>query len=116
LENPILAECATVHALINIENLTALAFQTAELSIIECENVRIFHTRSTYGIRNGNESFGIFFTRWMELLLCAKPEDPQLKTLDVIHKYYIHTCIYIRVHTGRSKTQIHYLNTRLDEK
>jgi hypothetical protein len=32
------------HALFNNENQTALALQTAELSLIECEMFRIFHT------------------------------------------------------------------------
>jgi hypothetical protein len=61
LEKPILAECAALHALSNRENLTALAFQMAELSIIECDIFRISHTPSTFGTGNGNEDGEIFF-------------------------------------------------------
>jgi hypothetical protein len=53
------AECAPLHALSNNENL-----QTAELSIIEYEFFRIFHTPSTFGTGNGNEDGGFFLNRF----------------------------------------------------
>jgi hypothetical protein len=59
LENWILAECAALHALSNNKNLTALAFQMAELPIIEYDIFMIFHTPSTFG--NGNDDGEIFF-------------------------------------------------------
>jgi hypothetical protein len=43
--------------LYNKRNRTAKAFQTAELSIIECDIFKIFHTPSTFGTGNGNEFF-----------------------------------------------------------
>jgi hypothetical protein len=43
LEKSISADCATLHAPSTNENPTALAFQTAELSIIEHDIFRIFH-------------------------------------------------------------------------
>jgi hypothetical protein len=70
---PILAQCAALHAQSNNENMTALAFQTDELSIIEYGIFRFFHTPSTFGTRNGNEDGGFFLSalvclinRWME--------------------------------------------------
>jgi hypothetical protein len=39
-----------------------MAFQTAELSIIEYDIFRIFHTPSTFG--TGNEDGGFFFIQF----------------------------------------------------
>jgi hypothetical protein len=61
LENQILAECAALRALSNNENLAAISFQTAELSIIEYDIVRFFNAPSTFGTGNGNEDGRIFF-------------------------------------------------------
>jgi hypothetical protein len=66
-----------VHALSNNRNWTALAFQTAELSIIEYDIFKFFHTPG-----NGNEDGEIFFilfivpdyNRWMEYIM-RQPED-----------------------------------------
>jgi hypothetical protein len=52
---------STIHALSNNENRTAIAFQTAELSIIEYDIFKFFPTPSTYGTENENEAGGIFF-------------------------------------------------------
>jgi hypothetical protein len=51
-------------ALSNNENLTALAFQTAELSIIEYDIFKFFPTPSTFGTGNGNEAGGIYYPVW----------------------------------------------------
>jgi hypothetical protein len=64
LEKPILAECAAPHALSNKRSRTAKAFQTAELSAIECDIFKFFHTPSTFGTGNGNDTGGIFFIRF----------------------------------------------------
>jgi hypothetical protein len=64
LEKPISAECAAPHALSNNENRTAIAFQTAELSIIECDIFKFFPTPSTFGTGNGNGAGGISFIRF----------------------------------------------------
>jgi hypothetical protein len=76
LEKPILAECAAPHALSNKRNRTAKAFQTAELSITECDIFKFFHTPSTFGTGNGNDTGGFFLsglvfliTVWMEHIL-----------------------------------------------
>jgi hypothetical protein len=69
LEKPISAECAAVHALSNNENQTTLSFQTAELSIIECDIFRIFHATSTFGNGKENGAFFIWFgvpDYWMD--------------------------------------------------
>jgi hypothetical protein len=42
------------------KTLTLLSFQTAELSLIECDIFRIFHILSTFGNENG----GFFFIRF----------------------------------------------------
>jgi hypothetical protein len=44
IEKPILAQCAALHALSNNENRTAIAFQTAELSISEYDIFKFFPT------------------------------------------------------------------------
>jgi hypothetical protein len=68
-----------------------------------------FSYHSTFGTGNGNEAGGFFpglvclVARWMEHFI-AKPEDPQFRTLDVIHKRYTRTHIQ---RADRSKTQIH---------
>jgi hypothetical protein len=36
----------------------------AELSIIECDIFKFFHTTSTFGTGNGNDTGGIFFIRF----------------------------------------------------
>jgi hypothetical protein len=64
LKMPISAECAAPHALSNKRNRTAKAFQTAELFIIECDIFKFFHTPSTFGTGNGNDTGGIFFIRF----------------------------------------------------
>jgi hypothetical protein len=83
-----------------------LSFQTAELSVIECDIFRIFHTPPHLEQEMEMKLVDFFLsglvcliTRWM---LCTKLEDAQLKTLDVIHKRYTHTD-----RAGRSKTEIH---------
>jgi hypothetical protein len=53
-----------LHALSNNENRTAIAFQTAELSIIEYDIFKFFHIPSTFETGNGNEAGGIFFIRF----------------------------------------------------
>jgi hypothetical protein len=50
--------------LYNNENRTAIAFQTAELSIIEYDFFKFFPTLSTFGTGNGNEAGGIFYPVW----------------------------------------------------
>jgi hypothetical protein len=57
IEKLTLAQCAALHALSNNGNQVPLSFQTAELFIIECENVRIFHTPSTFGAGNEDDRF-----------------------------------------------------------
>jgi hypothetical protein len=76
VEKPILAQCAALCALSNNENQTAIAFQTAELSIIEYDIIKFFPTSSTFGTGNGNEADGIFLsglvcliTRWIEHIM-----------------------------------------------
>jgi hypothetical protein len=64
LEMPISTECAAPHALSNKRNRTAIAFQTAEVSIIECEIFKFSPTPSTFGTGNGNDTGGIFFIRF----------------------------------------------------
>jgi hypothetical protein len=64
MEKPILAQCAALRALSNNENRTAIAFQTAELSIIEYDIFKFFPTPSTFGTGNGNEADGIFYPVW----------------------------------------------------
>jgi hypothetical protein len=64
MEKPISAQCAALRALCNNENRTAIAFQTAELSIIEHDIFKFFPTPSTFGTGNGNEPDGIFFIRF----------------------------------------------------
>jgi hypothetical protein len=81
LEKPISAECAAPHALSNKRNRTAKAFQTAELSIIECDIFEFFHTPSTFGTGNGNDTGGIFSSGffsdyWMDEAYYAP--DPKL--------------------------------------
>jgi hypothetical protein len=61
---PISAECAAPRALSNKRNRTAIAFQTAELYIIEYDIFKFFPTPSTFGTGNGNEASGIFFIRF----------------------------------------------------
>jgi hypothetical protein len=50
-----------MHDLCNNENRTTLAFHTAELSIIEYDIFKFFHTPSTFETGNGNKDGGIFF-------------------------------------------------------
>jgi hypothetical protein len=64
LEMPISAEYATPHVLSNKRNRTAIAFQTAELYIIEYDIFKSFPNPSTFGTRNGNEAGGFFFIRF----------------------------------------------------
>jgi hypothetical protein len=76
LEKPISAECAAPHALSNKRNRTAKAYQTAELSIIECDIFKFFHTPSTFGTGYGNDTGGFFLSglvfliaEWMEHIM-----------------------------------------------
>jgi hypothetical protein len=65
-----------MRALSNKVNRTAIAFQTAELSIIKYDIFKFFPTPSTFGTGNGNEPGGIFLsglvfliTGWMEHIM-----------------------------------------------
>jgi hypothetical protein len=73
IDKPILKRCAALRALFDNENRTAIAFQTAELSIIEYDIFNFFSTTSTFGTGNGNDTGGIFLSGlvflisgWME--------------------------------------------------
>jgi hypothetical protein len=81
-----LAQCAGLHDLSNNGNQAPLSFQTAELPIIEYDIVWIFRTPAHL-----EPEMEMKIDEWS--ILCAKPEDRQLKTLDVIHERHRHTDI-----------------------
>jgi hypothetical protein len=68
LKTPILAQRAALHAVSNNENLTALAFSTAELSVIVglYDILKFFHTPSTFRTGNENEDGGFFYPVWCD--------------------------------------------------
>jgi predicted DNA-binding protein with PD1-like motif len=47
---------------------TAIAFQTTELPITECDIFMFFHIHSTFGTGNGNDTGGIFLSGVVRLI------------------------------------------------
>jgi hypothetical protein len=97
-----LAQCAALHALSKNGNWTAIAFQTAELSIIEYNIFKFFHTPPHLEpememklVEFFKSSLMYLITRWMEHIMC-QTRITSVKKLDVIHKCHIYTHIQRR--------------------
>jgi hypothetical protein len=87
--------CSSLYMLTNETGPLKLFKRLSYLSLNMTFSI-FFPTPSTFGTRNGNGTDGIFYPVWCAWLLngwsilCAKLEDPQFKTLDVIHKRHTH--------------------------
>jgi hypothetical protein len=69
LEKPISVECAAPHALSNKRNRTAKAFQTAELSITECDVFKFFHSPPHLEPEMEMTQVDFFYPVWFSWLL-----------------------------------------------